>query len=130
MCNDQTLFENYIPNSSLEMPIDTAAGPTRAEGISTIRLKLITSTGMEKEVRLEQVYHLLELSVNLLLANRIRQKGFYINGLTHTIRKQPTGEELCAFVETSSHMRILMAKARVQAFATSTKKLKPEPVQL
>jgi hypothetical protein len=27
-------------------------------------------------------------------------------------------------------MRILTAKARVQAFATSTRKLKPEPVQL
>jgi hypothetical protein len=53
MCNDRTLFEDYILNSSLEMPIDVAAGLTRADGISAIRLKLITSTGMEKEVRLE-----------------------------------------------------------------------------
>jgi hypothetical protein len=50
MCNDQTLFEDYIPNSSLEMPIDTAAGPTRADGIGAVRLKLITSIGMEKVV--------------------------------------------------------------------------------
>jgi hypothetical protein len=130
MCNDRTLFEDYIPNSSSEMPIDTAAGPTRADGISAVRLKLITSTGMEKEVRLEQVYHLPELSVNLLSANRIGQKGFYIDGITHTIRKRPTGEELCAFVETSSFMRILTAEARDQAFAASTQKPKPEAVQL
>jgi hypothetical protein len=128
MCNDRTLFEDYILNSSLEMPIDIVAGPTRADGISAVRLKLITSTGMEKEVRLEQVYHLLELLVNLLLANQIRQKGFYINGLTYTIRKRLTGEELYAFMETSSFMRILTAEARDQAFTTSTQKPKLEPV--
>jgi hypothetical protein len=102
------------------MPINTAAGPTRADGIGAVRLKLITSTGMEKEVRLEQVYHLPELLVNLLLANRIGQKGFYINGLTHTIRKRLTGEELCAFIETSSSMRIITAEAQDHAFAAST----------
>jgi hypothetical protein len=74
------------------MPIDTAAGPTRADGIGAVRLKFITSTGIEKEVRLDQVYHLPELSVNLLSANRIGQKGFYIDGLTHTIRKRPTAK--------------------------------------
>lgn len=130
MCNDRTLFENYIQNSSSEMPIDTAAGPTRAEGIGAVRLKLITSAGIEKEVRLEQVYHLPELSVNLLSANRIGQKGFYIDGLTHTIRKRTNGDELCAFVETSSHMRILTKETQVQAFAASTQKPKPMLVQL
>jgi hypothetical protein len=128
MCNDQTLFEDYIPNSSSETPIDTAVGLTRADGISAVRLKLITSIGMEKEVRLEQVYHLLELLVNLLLANRIGQKGFYIDGLTHTIRKRLTGEELCAFMETNLFMRILTAEARDQAFTASTQKPKPELV--
>lgn len=85
---------------------------------------------MEKEVRLEQVYHLPELSVNLLLANRIGQKGFYIDGLTHTIRKRSNRDELCAFVETSSHMRILTKETQAQAFAASTQKPKTVLVQL
>jgi hypothetical protein len=44
------LFKDYILNNSLEMPINIAVGLTQADGISAIRLKLITSIGMEKEV--------------------------------------------------------------------------------
>ena len=85
MCHDRKLFENYIPNESSERPIETAGGMTWAEGVGVVRLTFIMSTGMEREVRLEKVYHLPELSVNLLSANRIGQKGFYIDGLTHTL---------------------------------------------
>ena len=88
------------------------------------------STSMEREVRLEKVYHLLELSVNLLSANRIGQKGFYIDGLTHTLRNRLNGEELGAFVETSSHMRILTAEVPVQAFAASTRQQELQPIEL
>jgi hypothetical protein len=90
MCNDRTLFENYIPNSSSEMPIDTAAGPTRAEVIGAVRLKLITSTGMEKEVRLEQVYHLPELSVSHAFKEKEALKpiiGLSINGIGHSFQR-------------------------------------------
>jgi hypothetical protein len=130
MCHNRKLFENYVPNESSERPIETAGGMARAEGFGTVRLTFITSAGMEREVRLEQVYHLPELSVNLLSANQIGQKGFYIDGLTHTLRNRLNGEELCAFVETSSHMRILTAEAPVQAFAASTRKQEPQPIEL
>lgn len=130
MCHNRKLFENYVPNESSERPIETARGMAQAEGFGTVRLTFITSTGTEREVRLEQVYHLPELLVNLLSANRIRQKGFYIDGLTHTLQNRLNGEELCAFVETSSHIRILTAEVPVQAFAASTRKQEPQPIKL
>ena len=125
MCHDRKLFENYVLNKSSERPIETAGGMVRAEGVGTVRLNFITLAGMQKEVILEQVYHLLELSVNLLSSNRIGQKGYYIDGLAQTLRNRLNGEELCASVETSTCIQIQTAELAVQAFAASTRKKEP-----
>jgi hypothetical protein len=130
MCHSRKLFESYVPNESSERAIETAGGMVRAEGFGTVRLNLITSAGMQKEVVLNDVYYLPELPVNLFSSNRIRQKGYYIDGLAQTLRNRLNREELCAFDETGTFIQIKTAKPAVQIFTASSRRQELRPIEL
>lgn len=130
MCYDRELFDNYVINSSSKKPIETAGSMMRAKEMGSIRLTFVRSNGVQQEVMLEQVYHLANLNVNLLSANRIRKRGYYIDRLTQTTRNKTSREELCAYVTTNSHMIILTAEPTLQAYTANTKSDNPLPMEL
>jgi hypothetical protein len=70
------------------------------------------------------------LPVNLFSSNRIRQKGYYIDGLAQTLRNRLNREELCAFDETGTFIQIKTTKPAVQIFTAITRKQEPQPIEL
>jgi len=82
MCNDRTLFDEYKENTNPKNTIITASSNTRAKGYSTVTITAIQSNNSTIVLKLENVFHMLSLAVNLLSSPTIMEKGLYINGLT------------------------------------------------
>jgi len=82
MCNDRTLFDEYKVNTNPESTITTASSNTRAEGYGTVTITAVQTDNSTIVLKLENVFHMPSLTVNLLSGPTIMEKGLYIDGLT------------------------------------------------
>ena len=95
MCNDRTLFDEYKENTNPENTITTAGSNTRAEGYGTVTITALQTDNSTIVLKLENVFHMPNLTVNLLSGPTIMEKGLYIDGLTQTIRYEYDKSEIC-----------------------------------
>jgi len=86
MCNDRTMFNEYKVNTNPANTIATARADTRAKGYGTVTITAIQTNNSTVVLKLQDVFHMPSLKVNLLSRLTIMEKGVYINGLTHTLR--------------------------------------------
>jgi hypothetical protein len=106
MCNDRNMFDEYRVNTNPAKTIATASGDTRAEGYGTVRITAIQTDNTTMVIVLQHVFHMPSLGVNLLSGPTMKKKGFYIDGLTNTIRHEEDQSEICKFQSLDSAMRI------------------------
>jgi hypothetical protein len=97
MCNDRTMFNEYKVNTNPANTIATARANTRAAGYGTVTITAIQTDNSTAVLKLENVFHMPSLGINLLSRLTIMAKGMYINGLTHTIRQEYNKLEICKF---------------------------------